>query len=217
MSITRAFSSAYDQIAQKWVRAVARAAQRPHLRYCFCAMGRIAKSTGRVQQTHINYAERVMKELGLTGANRKAAIGWFDEGKKETANFHLLAAACNKKPQPLLTELVLECLVQIARIEPSAAANRSLTLLTSLLNIDNNTLTEKQTLVSQDTAAINEAHRILGVELGAQPQEVKAAYRALASRYHPDKLGPDATEKELQHHRDRSVEIRAAYELLLRR
>ena len=48
-------------------------------------------------------------------------------------------------------------------------------------------------------------HATLGIKKGSSESEIKAAYRALAKRYHPDKSSePDASE--------RFMEITTAYE-----
>ena len=214
MSLLDTIRHTWQSGAQRLVRAFARSAQRPYLRYCFCAMGRISKSCGRVSEDHIVYAERLIRQFGLSRRDRLAAIGWFGEGKTGEADFHRLADACNRTPQPALRELVLECLVHTAQIRRSAAANRTLKLLTSLLNIDNETLREKTALVSESGDAIRAACTVLGVAGDAGADEIKQAYRLLASRYHPDKLGPDASADERAYYQSRSVEVRAAYELL---
>ena len=206
----------YERAAKALVRVFSRSAQRPHLRYCFCAMGRIAKSCGRVSEAHIDYAERLIRQLGFGRRDREAAIAWFSQGKTGEVDFHRLAHACNRKPQPALTELVLECLVQTARIQTSAAANRTLKLLTSLLKVDNDTLLSKLALVDESNHTLADARRVLGVSEDATADAVKKAYRTLASRYHPDKLGPEASDEEQSYYQNRSVEIRDAYELLSR-
>ncbi|KTF12422.1 co-chaperone DjlA [Pseudoalteromonas sp. H105] len=48
---------------------------------CFAVMGHIAKSNGRVSETHIRAASLFMDEMGLTGENRKEAQGAFKAGK----------------------------------------------------------------------------------------------------------------------------------------
>ena len=206
----------YARAANTLVRVFSRSAQRPHLRYCFCAMGRIAKSCGRVSEAHIDYAERLIRQLGFGRRDREAAIAWFGQGKTGDVDFHRLAHACNRKPQPVLTELVLECLVHTARIQTSAAANRTLKLLTSLLKVDNETLLSKLSLVDESNQTLADARRVLGVPENATAEAIKKAYRSLASRYHPDKLGPDASNEEQAYYQNRSVEIRDAYELLSR-
>jgi DnaJ like chaperone protein len=214
MSLLERIRRTYERGARQLVRAFARSAQRPYLRYCFCAMGRISKSCGRVTEAHIAYAERLMHEFGFGRRDRLAAIGWFGEGKSGNADFHRLANACNRKPQDALAELVLECLVHTAHIETSAAANRTLKLLTSLLKVDNPTLLQKQALVAQTCNAEARAREVLGVPEDASAQAIKRAYRTLASRYHPDKLGRDAREAERAYYQQRSVEIRNAYDTL---
>jgi hypothetical protein len=59
----------------------------------------------------------------------------------------------------------------------------------------------------------SEALRILGLQPGASPEEMKAAYRKLASEYHPDKvasLGEELRKLALK----KMQEINAAYQLL---
>ena len=54
-------------------------------------------------------------------------------------------------------------------------------------------------------------YRMLGVDRTATLEEIKAAYRALAMKYHPDR-NPDNPEAELKF-----KEIHAAYEILIER
>jgi preprotein translocase subunit Sec63 len=58
------------------------------------------------------------------------------------------------------------------------------------------------------------ARYVLGVDAAATAKEQKHAYRQLASRYHPDKLGPGATPDEREYALRRSIEIREAWETL---
>lgn len=58
--------------------------------------------------------------------------------------------------------------------------------------------------------------RILGIEPGASPDEIKAAYRRAAAKYHPDKVTHLGKEfQELAH--KKLVAIQRAYETLRRR
>ena len=57
--------------------------------------------------------------------------------------------------------------------------------------------------------AVIDPYRTLGLSPGATIEEVKAAYRRLAKRYHPDSAGPAAV--------SRFLEVQHAYEMLLAR
>lgn len=62
----------------------------------------------------------------------------------------------------------------------------------------------------RDNAAVEDLHAILGVPPGASPQELTAAFRALAKRSHPDATGGDAAATA------QMAKINAAYETLRR-
>jgi curved DNA-binding protein CbpA len=61
---------------------------------------------------------------------------------------------------------------------------------------------------------VKEPHLVLGVEPGASPDEIKASWRALARRHHPDLTGddPEAVRRATR----RMAEINAAYAALTR-
>ncbi len=62
----------------------------------------------------------------------------------------------------------------------------------------------------------NDPYRVLGIEKGASAEDIKRAYRKLASKYHPDKvhhLGPEFAEIAEKRFR----EIQNSYEELIRR
>jgi hypothetical protein len=57
-------------------------------------------------------------------------------------------------------------------------------------------------------------HVVLGIERGASPDEIKAAWRALARRHHPDLTGDDP--ESVRRATSRMAEINAAYAALTR-
>ena len=215
MRFAKRLLDSYDRLTDRIIGRFARAAQKPYLEYCFAAMGRIAKSTGRVEASHIEQAEKLIESLGWRGAQRRQAIRWFDAGKASEVDFHQLAARCARSQQDELKTVVLECLVRTALVQPSTAANRTLTLLTSLLGADNQKITGLRAQADVNDAAEADAIALFELTQPFSEQELKLAYRRLASRYHPDKLGPDASESERAYSATRSAEVRAAYELLL--
>lgn len=82
-----------------------------------------------------------------------------------------------------------------------------------------------QSRVSQESGAVFEecdtvhpmtlqgARRLLGVASTSTREQIRAAYRKMASRYHPDRLG-SRSEKERQLGTDRMAAINEAYRLL---
>mmetsp|Transcript_27123 Transcript_27123/g.57609 ORF Transcript_27123/g.57609 Transcript_27123/m.57609 type:complete len:298 (-) Transcript_27123:243-1136(-) len=58
------------------------------------------------------------------------------------------------------------------------------------------------------------ARRTLGVPANASHAEVRSAYRRLALRYHPDKIGSDASEAEASEAQRKFVSVQEAYEVL---
>jgi DnaJ like chaperone protein len=205
----------YARLGEMLAFAWARRALQPHLHFLFSSLGRIAKSSGQVLPVHIQYAEAVLSRLSCKGRARARAIEWFNQGKTGEADFHQLAVHCNAKPTPSLHSLVLDCMVHMYEIKATPAANRSLHFLGSLLGFEAARITTRRDEVHLEEARLNQARAVLGLDEGATPKEIRLAYRQLASRHHPDKLGPDASAKEQEHAVTRSVEIRAAYDVLL--
>ncbi|WP_394192642.1 co-chaperone DjlA [Pseudoalteromonas atlantica] len=83
---------------------------------CFAVMGHIAKSNGRVSETHIRAASLFMDEMGLTGENRKEAQDAFKAGKD--ADFSLKETVYDFKERFArrhdLIQLFLEIQIQMA-------------------------------------------------------------------------------------------------------
>ena len=62
---------------------------------------------------------------------------------------------------------------------------------------------------------IAEAYRLLEVEPSSSDEQVVKAYRRQMSRHHPDKLQANGVpESMLEHAKERTQQIRAAYELI---
>ena len=83
---------------------------------CFGVMGHIAKSNGRVSETHIRAASLFMDEMGLTGDDRKEAQDAFKAGKER--DFSLKETVFDFKERFArrhdLLQLFLEIQIQMA-------------------------------------------------------------------------------------------------------
>jgi len=83
---------------------------------CFAVMGHIAKSNGRVSETHIKAAGLFMDEMGLTGEDRREAQQAFSAGKEP--DFSIKEAVHDFKERFVrrhdLLQLFLEIQIQMA-------------------------------------------------------------------------------------------------------
>ena len=65
-----------------------------------------------------------------------------------------------------------------------------------------------------DISGERAARRTLGVSKDATHAEVRSAYKKLALKYHPDKVGADATEQEIEETNRQFVKVQEAYDVL---
>ncbi len=195
----------------------------PYGDFLFAALGRVAKAGGRVTPAHIDYADRVMKQMGLDGAGMESARRWFRQGKNSDFSMQELSRRClaadDKGSATRLT--ILRCLCAMAAIEPNDNAVSTLKSLGGLLGFAPSRIAGEygayhQPQKSAGSAATNPdldaAYRCLELAPGASLSQVKQAYRKLVSRHHPDKLSRGASAEQQQQAQRRMVELREALE-----
>ena len=72
--------------------------QADYLEFLFTALGNLAKSSGRVKDTHIQYTSQLIDQFGFDQLKRNTAIKWFNQGK-------LSRQRCVKLAYPICADL----------------------------------------------------------------------------------------------------------------
>lgn len=221
----------YDRV-RGVVRPVAEALrqlQETFFRTTFRVMGHISKADGRVSEAEIRAAEQIMARMNLSPEQRRAAIGYFREGK--APDFDLDDALDVLRGvirfQPMLARFFLEVQLEVAfadgRIDE---AERALLLRIAerlglsaedLRRLESLLRGERQRAGGRPSApdALAAAYETLGVSPQASDAEVKRAYRRLMSQHHPDKLASQGLPEEMMRlAKEKTQHIIAAYETI---
>lgn len=194
----------------------------------FPVMGYIAHCDGRTSSAEVAVAGAIMAEMNLSPERCREAMRLFESGRARgfPLDRHLERLREVGRERPELLRAFLELQLRVASADGIDAAKRKvLWRVCRQLGISRIELAQLETIArlrrgrtgaAQWAAAPDEAasaFEVLGVDADASDDEVKKAYRRLMNRHHPDKLaGTDATEEDLARARDRTREIRAAYE-----
>jgi DnaJ like chaperone protein len=205
-----------------------------HVQFLYAGLGHIAKASGKVSQSHVNYVEALLKRSQATPEARRRAINWFNSGKLPDYPFAALAKECTASGSMSAQErlLILRCLADIGSLDLNDAVVAQLKRLGSLIGFPASQIARElgdarsarnrpdqnanaagpsghPPLPSDELLA---AYRCLDIKFGVSQKEVKKAYRRLISRYHPDRLPKQATLQEKRYAEQRMNELRDALE-----
>jgi DnaJ like chaperone protein len=201
------------------------------VRALFGCMGHLAKSDGRVSEDEIRAARLVMHRLGLTPAQVRRAIHWFDDGKRpgfplvQTVREARRVSARGAAKRTLFLRLLLE--VVLAKPKLRKPERAMIWTICTELDIGRVELAQLEAMIraqkgfkrspegSADAARLQQAYATLGVSPDASNDEIKKAYRRLMNRIHPDKIASENPgEGAVAEAQKRTREVRSAYEML---
>jgi len=212
-------------------------AQKAFFDTTFLVMGHIAKADGRVSESEIQVARKVMRRFGLTGEKKQAAMHLFNQGKKTT--FRLNETLANfKKICPFDRALMysfIEIQLQAAYADGyiNSKTRHILQNISSILGLGQLNFVLYDMLfglksgytyqqhyqqnyyqqTSRPYHSIHDAYMVLGVNKNATDSEVKKAYRKLMSQNHPDKLiAKGLPEEMIKVATEKTQKIQKAYE-----
>ena len=202
-----------------------------YVRALFGCMGHLAKSDGRVTEDEIRAARLIMHRLGLSPAQVRRAIGWFDDGKRagfplvQTAREVRRVSGRSASQRTMFVRLLLE--VVLAKPALRKEERAMIWTICSELDIGRVELAQLEAMIraqkgfkrspagDADARRVREAYETLGVKPDDNNDDIKKAYRRLMNRNHPDKIAgsnPDAD--VIAEAERRTREVRSAYEML---
>jgi len=201
------------------------------VRALFSTMGHLAKTDGRVSEDEIRAARLVMHRLGLSPAQVRRAIAWFDDGKVQ--GFPLVqtlrevrrVSGRSGSKRTLFLRLVLE--VVLAKDSLSKEERGRIWVICKEFDIGRVELAQLEAMIraqkgfrrspagDADAARVRSAYEALGVSADSSNDEIKKAYRRLMNKNHPDKIsGSNPGADVIAEAEKRTREVRGAYEML---
>jgi DnaJ like chaperone protein len=196
----------------------------------FRIMGHIAKADGRVSEQEVAAARAIMHSLRLDAEQTRRAIDYYTEGKQ--ADFDAqravreLRSALWAHPQLAYFFMEIQLHAAVAGNGLGEAPRQRLRRIAAQLGIAAADYAQLEALARWRSGArpagqasgegqLAEAYRVLDIEAAASDAQVVKAYRRQMSRHHPDKLQANGVpESMLEHAKERTQQIRAAYELI---
>ncbi len=197
----------------------------------FQSMGHLAKCDGRVVEAEIRAARTIMHRLGLSPAEVRKAIRWFEEGKR--TEFPLAQAAgemkrrVGRKPElrSIYVRLLLEVALAKERIDKKERG--LLWTICKALDVGRVEFAQLEAMIraqknfrhspagDADKKRVRQAYQALEIDESASNDDIKRAYRRLMNKNHPDKIAAaNPGEDEIARAERRTREIRTAYEML---
>jgi DnaJ like chaperone protein len=205
----------------------------------FSVMGNLAKSDGRVSEKEIAMARRTMDQMQLDSEQKQAAIKLFNQGKSPgfdlDAVLEQFRQVCNRRTNLIRMFIEIQFATALADGELHPEEQKLLLFVAEKLGFSRRQFEEILAMVlaqqrfansgwrqgegvrgyQSDSARIDQAYKVLGLESNATDSEVKKAYRRLIGQHHPDKLVSRGLPEEMMKiATEKTREIKEAFELI---
>lgn len=201
----------------------------------FQALGHLTKSKGRVTQTDISLANRLMDRMDLHGIARQAAQQAFREGKSPDfplrTTLQRVRQICAGRRD--LLQMFLEIQLQAAFADGQLHPNEKKMLFViidelgfSRMHFEHilammqagqsfNYQHQQEYQAQSQGPTLSDAYKVLGVKETDDAKTVKRAYIKLMSEHHPDKLVAKGLPPEMmQIAKEKAQAIQVAYDLI---
>ncbi len=183
----------------------------------FVLLGRLAKSSGRISEQHIQAARGEMRRRQLDKPQQLLAIKAFGRGKG--GRDRLRGPLAQLQSQRAEGQALLQACWRMARATTGQLNPRERNQVLqwgqwlgwtteAIIALDEG----RRPNTKRQARTYQEALRLLGVQTDSEPAQIKQAYRRLLSQHHPDKqAGLGASAERIQEATELTQEIHEAY------
>lgn len=199
----------------------------------FSIMGYIARAMGRDEDEEVQMVKHLMDRMGISSERRGDTLRLFKQGKSDAFPLQNMVGqfyiSCRNEPNLLEMFIEIQLYAAYCHGRMNAVAKQIILNICYQLDLTHSEYDRIEILVRKEHEAarrhkaekiasdggigLENAYAVLNTPPTASNDEVKAAYRRMTSKHHPDKLvARGLPEEMLKMSEAKTREIRAAYE-----